>query len=305
VIRNLISFHLFVFFFISCIEPTRDISQQEQVAVSMVLNANPMDSLPDILKNLADDYYKTWTQGLGVDLSYIINRIIDKNDSIYVIGDSLNTMIPANIIVFGDQQEYAFNSGHIQKDSIIVEPYPGHFTFYYSQFLPFLRDEEWQIQAGSKYTVSIQTKDGIIYTGHTQVPGEFHFLPWEDGKYLKKVDNDHWKMRWSESSNGYEYSFQLWGFNDDYNYGRFAEIVEVTNESEIERMFHFVDEQYSGETPGIDAPYPNKFFAWVYVYDENLYRYKYLLQDPAGWSNCLGVLGSTNLATIVFEQDLE
>lgn len=286
-------------------EPTKDLEQQGQVAVSMVLNANPMDTIPDILKNTPDEYYQKRLYNSGIDISYVVNRVVNVNDSIYIAGDSLNIMIPANITIFGDQQEYAFNSGHIQKDSIIVEPYPGYFTTYYSQFLPFLRDEDWQIQAGCKYTVTVKTEDGNIYTGSTQVPGEFHFLPWEDGKYLKKVGNNNWKMRWSESSNGYEYSFRLWGFNDNYNYGRFAEIVEFTNENEIERMFHFVDEQNSGETPGIDAPYPNKFFTWVYVYDENLYRYKYLLQDPAGWSDCLGVLGSTNLITVVFEQELE
>ncbi|HPC36843.1 MAG TPA: hypothetical protein PLO79_09545 [Candidatus Marinimicrobia bacterium] len=286
-------------------EPTRDIEQQEQVALSMVLNANPMDTLPEVLNYLSDYYYQNWIQNSGIDISYIVSKVVDKDDSIYVVGDSLNTMISANITVSGAHQDYSFNSGKIYFDSITVCYYDEFYWTFYSQSLPFIRDKNWQIQAGCKYSVSVKTEDGNEYSGFTQVPGEFHFLPWEDGKYLKKVGDYKWKIRWSSSSNGYEYALQIWGFNDNYNPGRYTETRAYSNDCEHSFEFYFCDRGSTSDTPGVDAPYPNKFFAELYVCDENLYRYKYLLQEPAGWTNCLGVLGSTNLATIVFEQDLE
>jgi len=302
---SLFCFVLLVFFLISCMEPTRNIGQQGQVAVSMVINANPMDTLPEVLNYLSDDYYQAWAQGLGIDISYVINRVVDKDDSIYVVGDSLNTMISANITVSGDHRDYSFKTGKIKRDSIIVWYYDKFYWTYYSQHLPFVRDYKWQVQADCKYVVTVETEDGNKYTGSTQVPGEFHFLPWEDGNYLKNVGDYEWKIRWSSSSKGYEYEFRMWGFNDNYSAGRYTETRTSGNDYEHSFEFYFCDLLTTTDTPGIDAPYPNKFFAEVYVYDENLYRYKYLLQDPAGWSNCLGILGSTNLATIVFEQDLE
>lgn len=286
-------------------EPTEGLEQQGQVAVSMVLNANPMDSLPEVLNYLPDDYYQNWIQNSGIDISYIVNRVVDKDDSIYVVGDSLNTMIPAQITVSGDQRDYSFKTGRIQRDSITVWYSNEHFITYYSQYLPYIRDKEWKIQAGRKYSVTVETEDGNEYTGSTQVPGEFHFIPWEDGKYLKKVGDYEWKIRWSSSSNGYEYRLLLYGFNNNYMEGHYTYHLDITNDCESIFEFYFMRRDTIFVTPGIDAPYPNKFFAQVYVYDENLYRYKYLLQDPAGWSNCLGILGSTNLATIVFEQELD
>lgn len=305
--RNILVAIILVFLSISCMEPTRDLERQGQVAVSMVLNANTMDTLPDVLEYyLSDEYYQSWEKGLGIDISYLVNRVVDKNDSIYVVGDSLNTMIPAFITVSSDQGGYSFKTGEILRDSITV-CYNGQFFFtYHFQFLPYVRDDGLQIEAGRKYTVTVRTEDGNTYTGNTQVPGEFRFIPWEDGKYLKNVGENRWKIRWSPSSNGYEYYFRMWGFNDNYRRGRYTETVAGSiNDCEHSFEFYFCDRDTTSDTPGIDAPYPNKFFARVYVEDENLYRYRYLSQDPAGWSNCLGILGSTNLTTIVFEQELE
>ena len=168
-----------------------------------------------------------------------------------------------------------------------------------------MRDNEWEIQAALEYSVKIKTEDGNEYTGYTRVPGDFHFIPWEDGNYLKRVDETHWTIRWSPSENGYEYSFYLLGFNDNYNPYNYTETRTTLNDCEHTFKFYFANRGETTNIPGVDAPYPNKFYAKVYVYDENLYRYKYLAQDPAGWLNCLGILGSTNQTTIVFEQELE
>ncbi len=291
---------------VSCMEPTANIEQQDQLAVTMVLNANPMDSLPDILHNLPDSHNWYREKELGIDVSYIVNRIIDKDDSIYVAGDSLNTMIPAQITVSGNEENYTFETGKIERDSITVCYYDEFYYTYYYQFLPYVRDAEWQIRAGNKYSVKVKTRDRNEYTGSTQVPGDFHFIPWEDGNYLKRVDETHWTMRWSPSENGYEYSFYLLGFNDNYTPGRYTESVAgADNDCEVSCPFIFIDIHGNHKIPGIDFPYPNKFFAQVFVSDENLYRYRYLMQDPAGWSNCLGILGSTNQTTVIFEQELE
>lgn len=303
--KNILSL-LLILFSISCMEPTKEIDKQAQIAISMVLNANPMDTIPELIKyRYGSDWYQNEEWNSGIDIAYIVNQVIDKDDSIYVVDDSLNTMIPADITVSNDNVDYSFKTSKIYQDSITICYFYEYFHTYYYQFLPYIRDKEWQIKAGSKYSVIVKTKDGNIYTGSTQVPGEFHFLPWEDGKYLKRVDQNHWKIRWSPSCNGFEYSFRIWGFSDDFSPGRYTDTRTFTNDFEASFELYFCDRQSTSDTPGVDAPYPNKFFAQVYVFDENLYRYKYLLQEPAGWTNCLGILGSTNLATIVFEQDLE
>ena len=120
----------------SCMEPTADIEQQGLAAVSMVLNANPSDSVPGILNNMPNSHYQSWKRSLGVDISYVVNRVIDRDDSIYVVGDSLNTMISAQITVSGNEENYTFETGKIYKDSIIVNYYDEFYYTYYYQFLP-------------------------------------------------------------------------------------------------------------------------------------------------------------------------
>lgn len=296
---------LLAYFLTSCMEPTKVPQQQDQIAVSMVLNANPMDTLPYLIKNIRGDWYQYDEWNTGIDISYIVNRVIDKDDSIYVDGDSLNTMIPAFITIAGNQEEYSFNSGKIRFDSIIVVFHEVFYQTFYYQFMPYIRDENLKIQPGMKYSVTVETTDGSKYTGYTRVPGEFHFLPWEDGHYLKKAGNNKWKIRWTKSSNGFEYYLYLYGFHDDYQAYYHTYHIDISNTCESIFEFHSYNPSQIPEIPGVDVPYPNKFFGQVYVIDENIYRYRYLLQDPAGWTNCLGVLGSTNSTAIIFEQNLE
>ncbi|MBC8147202.1 MAG: hypothetical protein H8E98_04380 [Bacteroidetes bacterium] len=270
----------------SCWDFPENTIENNNIAAHVILNANPIIDAPDYMGIV--NYF------MGVDIIYLTCEVIDKNDSLYIIDDSLITYIPSQITVTSDSFIFTWETENIQPQNE-----NGYYTF------PYIDVDSIHIKGGSEYLINITTFSGFEMEGSTKVPGDFQFLKWEDGKYLKKTGTNKWKIRWSSSNGSYNYWFEIDGNHPNYDENRLAHrTLGNIVDNEIEFNFIYTDQHLTGEEPGIDGELPITMFALVIAYDENYFRYKFLNQDPAGWINGLGMAGSMNATKIEFEQDL-
>ncbi|MBU1873848.1 hypothetical protein KJ688_09015 [bacterium] len=275
---------MLILFVESCMEFPEEPSKIGQLSTIIVLNANPYNNTKNLRYHDFPAYYDS------IDVSYMISLAVDKKESLNF------TIIPATIIIRNDTYIFSFTTQSSDSNENLITSRGIRFPSISSDTLVF--------KGGEKYDILLETNSGFDMKGYTTIPGDFHFIPYKNGKYIKRTGANKWKMRWSKSINSYNYWFAINGLHDSYE----EEMVVLSahgniSGEEIEFSFAYLLHGHQTE-PEIDTPLPDKFYAWVLATDENLYRYKFLQQDPAGWYSGFGVAGSTNLMTLEFEQNL-
>ncbi len=289
--KNPVSINCIIAFYLalvltSCINTISDPIEDHLISAILIVHCKTNYIEPSIK-------YSPYYGFITPDITYFIGEIVNINDELQILDDSLNTYIHSDISIIGENVNISFQSQNIVK----LEG-TGDYIF------PMINDQHINFAANSNYEVVVETEDDITLNGSTTTPSDFSIISIED-KYLAKSYSNLWHIRWEKSEGAIGYLFYIVGLNEQYEENQYVMYNRHHfTENEVYFNFLYPYDSLSDIQIGVDIPWPNQFFVAIVAYEENYYRYVFLNQDPAGWDNGYGMIGSTNILSQEFVQEL-